>query len=895
MGVMMTQQMTMGRICTGYFISLLVGFMQPLVAQTRPAKPDDSRFSKVVLDNDLNEPMEVAVAPDGIIYYIERPGWVNRLNSRTGKRTRLTKLPIRFKGEDGLMGMALDPNFTTNRLIYLYFGDPVLVADTAYNVLARFVVGPDSLLLRSRRDLLRIPVVAEGVSHSAGSLAFDSQGNLYLSTGDNTNPFESDGYAPTDDRPGRQTFDAQRSAANTHDLRGKILRIHPESDGSYTIPTGNLFPPGTPAPQSGATRSGETRPEIYVMGCRNPYRIDIDQQTDVLYWGEVGPDAGRDSLNRGPRGHDEFNRAVHAGNYGWPYFVGNTKPYHHFDFANRQSGPPFDSLAPFNGSANNTGLSQLPPARPALIWYPYDLSPEFPALGTGGRNAIGGPIYHAPVSPVPTRTFPPYYEGVWFIADWMRNWLFTARVDADGKLTELEPFLPNQTFSKPIDMTFGPDGALYSLEYGTYWRAKNTDARLVRIDYTEGNRPPVAKLSASRTMGAAPLRVTFSANGSFDHDVTDPLSYHWQFTPASKPVRGKSPAFTFIKPGTYLVKLLVSDGRGGRSMQQVRIRVGNEPPKVTIDVAGNRSFYFGNQPLTYRVRVQDREDGHLGRTIASQQVRVTKQYLPAGYDFAGLDAAGDARSRGQVLLEGSDCLACHAPQKQSVGPSLLAISQRYDSTSVSRLTSKIINGGGGVWGREHVMSAHPQLSEAQAGEMVRYILSLKKVPVTAPVQGTLMIAGQSGRYLLAAQYTDRGGLTGRDAVRLRSPRVAAQEADATKGIASRNLNATEAVMAYNEPGAWLAFRQIDLTGIDSVSARVHSSGLTGQLELRLNDPTGPMVGSLPIEPGPPSQQISMARIQDTQGQHNLYVVYKPREGEIGIWKRLEVFWIEFIR
>jgi len=862
----------------------------PLMAQTRSEKPDDSRFIKVVLDNDLNEPMEVAVAPDGIIYYIERPGWVNRLDPSTGERTRLAKLPIRFKGEDGLMGMALDPNFTNNRLIYLYFGDPVLVADTAYNVLARFVVGPDSLLQQSRRDLLRIPVVAEGVSHSAGSLTFDSQGNLYLSTGDNTNPFGSDGYAPTDERPGRQTFDSQRSAGNTNDLRGKILRIRPtmdvaKSDRSYTIPAGNLFPSGTPG----------TRPEIYVMGCRNPYRINVDQQTDVLYWGEVGPDAGKDSLGRGPRGHDEFNRAAKAGNFGWPYFVGNSKPYHPYDFNTGQSGKPFSPSTPVNESANNTGIRQLPPAQPALIWYPYSLSPEFPALGTGGRNAIGGPIYHAPTSPVPTRTFPRYYEGSWFIADWMRNWLFTARIDTSGKLTALEPFLPNETFSKPIDMAFGPDGALYLLEYGAYWRAKNTDARLVRIDYTEGNRPPVAKLSASKMVGAAPLRVKFSADGSFDYDGADSLRYRWQFAGRGAGSTRKTATFTFAKPGTYPVRLTVTDGRGGSSVEKLTIRVGNEPPTVRIDLTGNRSFYFDKQPLAYRVQVQDREEGQLGKTITPKQVRVTKQYLPEGYDFAGLDAAGDVHSRGQLLVEGSDCLACHAKEKQSVGPSLLAVSQRYDASATGTLAGKIINGGGGVWGSDHVMSAHPQLSRADAGEMVRYILSLKEVPAAAPVQGTLAMANGSGRYLLTAQYTDRGGLTGRDVVLLRSPRVAAQEASATKDVASRNLNATESVMAYNEVGAWMVFKQIDLTDIGSIAVRLNSPDLTGQLELRLNEPAGPLVGVLPVEPGPPKEQTPVARIQATQGQHDLYVVYKPLAGEIGIWKRLEVFWFEFIR
>ncbi len=63
-------------------------------------------------------------------------------------------------------------------------------------------------------------------------------------------------------------LDAQRSAANTNDLRGKVLRIKPKANGGYAIPRGNLFPVGTP----------KTRPEIYAMGLRNPFRIEVDPQ-----------------------------------------------------------------------------------------------------------------------------------------------------------------------------------------------------------------------------------------------------------------------------------------------------------------------------------------------------------------------------------------------------------------------------------------------------------------------------------------------------------------------------------------------------------------------------------------------------------------------------------------
>ncbi len=850
-----------------------------------PARPDDSRFTRIVLDDDLNEPMEVSVASDGLVYYIERPGWINRYHPATRQRTRLAKLPVRFKGEDGLMGMALDPDFTRNRFIYLYFGDRQPVNGTWYNVLARFEVGPDSLRLASRRDLLRIPVLADNVSHSAGSLAFDTRGNLYLSTGDNTNPFESGGYAPLDDRPGRLVFDAQKSASNTNDLRGKILRIHPEPDGSYTIPEGNLFPPGTPG----------TRPEIYVMGCRNPYRLNLDPRTNVLYWGEVGPDAGRDSTGRGPRGHDEFNRATQAGNFGWPYFVGNNRSYHRFDFADTRSGPTFDPQHPRNESRNNTGVPDLPPAQPALIGYPYDQSPDFPQLGTGGRNAIGGPVYYAADYRASGRNFPAYYEGTWFIADWMRDWIFGVRLDSAGKVSSLERFLPEVKFSKPIDMTFGSDGALYLLEYGTYWRAKNTDARLVRIDYTEGNRAPVARPEADRTVGAAPLRVQFSAATSFDPDRGDSLRYAWRFTSRSVQATSARPAFTFTTPGTYTVQLTVTDPQGRASTEQLRVRVGNEPPQVRIQTTGNRSFYFAGQPLPYRVRVNGREEGRLGQGIPSERVQVTRQYLPVGYDFAGQAGLETPKHRGQRLLEASDCLACHAREKASVGPSFLAIARRYDESALGPLTQKIIRGGGGVWGREHVMSAHPQLREADAAEMVRYILSLKLAPAQLPLQGSLTLADSGGNYLLTARYTDRGGLTGQDLLLLRPARLPAQEASRTSGVAKRNLSETEAVVAFNEPGAWAAFDAIDLTNIRSVSARFSSPGLRGQLQLRLDSPDGPLVGTLPVEAGLPKEQTPQVTLSPTRGPHTLYLVYREEAGGIGIWKRLEVSWLEFHR
>src|SRR5690606_2032888 len=290
--------------------------------------------------------------------------------------------------------------------------------------------------------------------------------------GDNTTPFDeidtltrkpyplnSHGFAPLDDRPGFEHYDDRRAAGNSNDLRGKILRIHVNEDGSYSIPEGNLFGEG----------NHKARPEIYVMGDRNPYRISVDKHTGYVYWGEVGPDANNDSLDtRGPRGYDEVNQARKAGNFGWPYFVGNNYPYREYNYETGRSGEPFNPEKPENNSPNNTGLTILPPAQPAFIWYPYAASPDFPQVGTGGRNAMAGPVYYVDRFPEASR-YPDYYDGKLFIYDWVRGWIKAVTMQPNGDFDRLEPFMEGETFASPIDMEVGPDGKLYILEYGKGW------------------------------------------------------------------------------------------------------------------------------------------------------------------------------------------------------------------------------------------------------------------------------------------------------------------------------------------------------------------------------------------------------------------------------------------
>ncbi len=447
--------------------------------------PADSLFRKVALTmGTLAEPTEMAVLPTGDVLIAQRGGEVvlykdaDHSVKPAGKVAVYSKSKNGSNVEEGLLGLTIDPEFATNKYVYLFYSP----ADTSVNRLSRFVMEGDSLKMSSEKIVLQFYSQREICCHTGGSLAFGPGRLLFISAGDNSTPFDekdvkfaSHGFSPTDDRPGHEPYDARRTSANTNDLRGKILRIRVLTDGTYDIPAGNLFAPGTP----------KTRPEIFVMGNRNPYRISVDQKTGFLYWGEVGPDAADDTLaTRGPKGYDEINQARTAGNFGWPLFVGDNYAYHRWDYATGASGPLHNAAAPKNESRNTTGLRDLPPAQPAFLWYPYGDSHDFPQVNKGGRTAMAGPVYHFDLFAKSRDTaMPQYFDGKLFIYDWIRHWIFAVTLRPNGDYDAMERFAPRDSFSAPIDMELGPKGQLYVLEYGKAWFAKNADAGLSRIEY----------------------------------------------------------------------------------------------------------------------------------------------------------------------------------------------------------------------------------------------------------------------------------------------------------------------------------------------------------------------------------------------------------------------------
>ncbi|MFF1914781.1 ThuA domain-containing protein [Streptomyces sp. NPDC058239] len=563
-----------------------------------------SGYEKVTLDDNTADPMELDVAKDGRVFYIQRSGEVNIYDPATHATTTAGKLDVYTGGEDGLVGMELDPEFKKNHWIYLYYAPAGATEDV--NRLSRFTVKGNTLELTSEKKLIDVPAYRDRTfpepGHTGGAVEFGPDRTLYLGVGDDTPPNLDpnwQGYAPLDWREGKQMLDAARTAGNTNDLRGKILRIKPKDSGGYTIPKGNLFAQGT----------ARTRPEIYAMGFRNPFRFTVDPRTGYVHASDYGPDRGLPTTDRGPEGLVEYNVIKKAGNFGWPFCHGNNQAYAPYNPDTKEVGPKFDCANPVNPSPNNTGLTELPPIQQPEIWYGYGESKEFPEVGSGGSAPMSGPVYHYDKKNPSTTKFPAYFEGAGFFYEWSRNFVKEVRFDKDQKVLKINDFLSSQKFNKPMDMTFGPDGSLYVLEWGSSFGGGNNDSGLYRIDYAQGQRAPVAKAAASATDGPVPLKVDFSSEGSKDPDG-DTLSYAWDFDgDGTYDSTDASPSHTYTVKGDFAAQLKVTDSTGKSGYANIPVTAGNTAPKVTIDFpVSGKLIEFGDK-IPYKVTVTDPEDG----------------------------------------------------------------------------------------------------------------------------------------------------------------------------------------------------------------------------------------------------------------------------------------------
>jgi glucose/arabinose dehydrogenase len=797
------------------------------VAATPAAAHDDepiewSDFDKVTLTSEVGEPMSMAVLPDRRVLHTNRQGQIRMYDPDTAGTRIITSLPVYQFSEDGMQGIALDPDFDENNWVYIYYspviegfpegpapdqvepgGDTSVFDDyVGKNVLSRFQFVDDPVNpyidLASEQPILEVPINRGLCCHNGGDIGFDSAGNLYLSTGDDTNPFQSNNYTPIDVRPHRNPgFDAQRTSANTADLRGKLLRISVNEDGSYDIPEGNmftegewdhLFPDGVYDPEL-------ARPEIYAMGFRNPFRFSIDPVTDAVYLGDYGPDAGSANPARGPRATVEWVVITEPRNHGWPYCVGNNFAYVDYDFETGESGETFDCLNPVNESPNNTGLTELPPTTPAEVWYHNStVVPEFPELGSGGGGPMGGPAYafDADVTAEFPTAFPERFDGVPLFYEWTRNYIKQFHLTEDGaNVAAIEDMLPHVPWNRPMDMEYGPDGSLYVLEYGGGFFVEHPLAQLSRVDYVADGRAPAARVAAEPRSGQAPLEVAFSSEGTHHPEDGEIVALEWAFGDGATST-DPQPTHTYVDNGVYTATLSVTDADGKVGRAGVTIVVGNTAPVVDLQRPPDGAFFDWGDQGTFRIRVTDPEDGRI------------------------------------------DC---------------------------ERVTLNAALG--------HDEHAHPM--DEYAGCDGAF-----ETPETAGHSSDFNVY-----WVLSARYTDDGAddlpaLTGTDQVTLQPKRKQAQFYTDASGVTTQNAQdpvegGGQRLTNVNH-GDWTAYAPVNLLNIEEVRFRVRSD-LGGNIEVRQDAPDGPVLGVAEVPDTSGAWTFVSTEVENPGESFTLYLVF----------------------
>jgi hypothetical protein len=166
---------------------------------------------------------------------------------------------------------------------------------------------------------------------------------------------------------------------------------------------------------------------------------------------------------------------------------------------------------------------------------------------------------------------------------------------------------PNIVLDNPMDMEFGPDNALYTLEYGTGYFAELPAAQLARIDYVRnGQYTPVVRAAATPSSSTtAPVTVRFSSAGTSDANG-DRLRYQWDFdSNGTVDSTQANPTYTYTAKGIYEATLKVTDQTGRSASWQARVVVGNQAPRLQLTVVSTTPpFNFGDT-VHYTVTVTD--------------------------------------------------------------------------------------------------------------------------------------------------------------------------------------------------------------------------------------------------------------------------------------------------
>jgi cytochrome c len=352
---------------------------------------------------------------------------------------------------------------------------------------------------------------------------------------------------------------------------------------------------------------------------------------------------------------------------------------------------------------------------------------------------------------------------------------------------------------------------------------------------------------------------------------------------------------TLETAGNFNIELTVTDGQGGSVTRIAPVVVGNTVPVARFLAPQDGDFFTPGKALSYKVSVQDAEDGSSDAKAAEFGARtlVTSAFLPA-------DGKAVAVDPGLSLMRQSDCFNCHAMETQLVGPAFVAIADKYrkQAGADDLLNKKVRLGGSGVWGQVPML-AHPQHTEDEVAIMLRWMLALEKgkggPTLSRGLEGQLTAPKENkpGTLLLEAIYTDVGAgvagpLSGKATVALRHRRIEAESGEIT------NAKNTGKAIGSTNHGTTIKFANLNLADTSKVKVNASAGGGAkgSQIEVRLDSPTGPLVATVDIaHTGDWGKFMeNKAKLTPTPGRHDVYLVLtNPKKGG-GL---MNVDWVEF--
>lgn len=266
-----------GQLLSGLFLSITISVLTSSSAVTASAASVPPGFTDSLVAAGLSNPTAMALAPDGRIFVCEQGGALRVIKNGALLATPFLTVTVDPSGERGLLGVAFDPNFVSNQLVYIYY---TATTPTVHNRISRFTADGDVAMANSEVVVMDLNDLSTATNHNGGALHFGPDGNLYVAVGDNAN------------------------GANAQTLAnrlGKMLRI----TSTGVIPTDNPF---------FNTATGDNR-AIWALGLRNPFTFSFQPGLGRMFINDVGQSTW-----------EEINDGLPGANYGWPTCEGVCNP-----------------------------------------------------------------------------------------------------------------------------------------------------------------------------------------------------------------------------------------------------------------------------------------------------------------------------------------------------------------------------------------------------------------------------------------------------------------------------------------------------------------------------------------------------------------------------------------